>query len=129
MSEIRAGLKYSSSHEWIRLEADGSVLIGITDYAQQALGDVVFVELPEKGEHLDSGNEIAIVESVKAASDIYAPISGEVLELNEGLIEEPSLINSSPYDLGWILRLRPKELESLRDLMDEHEYEVHFKED
>ena len=129
MSEIRAGLKYSSSHEWIRLEADGSVLIGITDYAQQALGDVVFIELPEKGEHLDSGNEIAIVESVKAASDIYAPISGEVLELNEGLIEEPSLINSSPYDLGWILRLRPKELESLRDLMDEHEYEVHFKED
>ncbi|MBV33695.1 MAG: glycine cleavage system protein H [Porticoccaceae bacterium] len=129
MSEIRAGLKYSSSHEWIRLEADGSVLIGITDYAQQALGDVVFVELPEKGEHLDSGNEIAIVESVKAASDIYAPISGEVLELNEGLIEEPSLINSSPYDLGWILRLRPKELESLRDLMDEHEYEAHFKED
>ncbi|MAJ80056.1 MAG: glycine cleavage system protein H [Porticoccaceae bacterium] len=129
MSEIRAELRYSSSHEWIKLEADGSVLIGITDYAQQALGDIVFVELPEKGKHLDSGSEIAIVESVKAASDIYAPISGVILERNEGLIEEPSLINSSPYDLGWILRLRPKELESLRDLMDEHEYELHFKED
>ena len=85
MSEIRAELKYSASHEWIRLEADGSVLIGITDYAQQALGDIVFVELPDKGEYLDLGAEIAIVESVKAASDIYAPISGEVLELNEDL--------------------------------------------
>ena len=129
MSEIRAELKYSASHEWIRLEADGSVLIGITDYAQQALGDIVFVELPDKGEYLDLGAEIAIVESVKAASDIYAPISGEVLELNEDLSAEPSLINDSPYDLGWLLRLRPKDLESLKDLMDEHQYEDHFKDD
>ena len=129
MSEIRAELKYSASHEWIRLEADGSVLIGITDYAQQALGDIVFVELPEKGEYLDLGAEIAIVESVKAASDIYAPISGEVLELNEDLSAEPSLINDSPYDLGWLLRLRPKDLESLKDLMDEHQYEDYFKDD
>ncbi len=127
MSEIRAELKYSASHEWIRLEADGSVLIGITDYAQQALGDIVFVELPDKGEYLDLGAEIAIVESVKAASDIYAPISGEVLELNEDLSAEPSLINDSPYDLGWLLRLRPKDLESLKDLMDEHQYEDYFK--
>ena len=129
MSEIRAELKYSASHEWIRLEADGSVLIGITDYAQQALGDIVFVELPDKGEYLDLGAEIAIVESVKAASDIYAPISGEVLELNEDLSAEPSLINDSPYDKGWLLRLRPKDLESLKDLMDEHQYEDHFKDD
>jgi|TARA_E500000178_G_scaffold56380_1_gene52799 glycine cleavage system H protein len=129
MSEIRAELKYSASHEWIRLEADGSVLIGITDYAQQALGDIVFVELPDKGEYLDLGAEIAIVESVKAASDIYAPISGEVLELNEDLSAEPSLINDSPYDLGWLLRLRPKDLESLKDLMDEHQYEDYFKDD
>ena len=129
MSEIRAELKYSASHEWIRLEADGSVLIGITDYAQQALGDIVFVELPDKGEYLDVGAEIAIVESVKAASDIYAPISGEVLELNEDLSAEPSLINESPYDLGWLLRLRPKDLESLKDLMDEHQYEDYFKDD
>ena len=129
MSEVRAELKYSASHEWIRLEADGSVLIGITDYAQQALGDIVFVELPDKGEYLDLGAEIAIVESVKAASDIYAPISGEVLELNEDLSAEPSLINDSPYDLGWLLRLRPKDLESLKDLMDEHQYEDYFKDD
>ena len=129
MSEIRAELKYSASHEWIRLEADGSVLIGITDYAQQALGDIVFVELPDKGEYLDLGAEIAIVESVKAASDIYAPISGEVLELNEDLSAEPSLINDSPYDLGWLLRLRPKDLESLKDLIDEHQYEDYFKDD
>ena len=129
MSEIRAELKYSASHEWIRLEADGSVLIGITDYAQQALGDIVFVELPDKGEYLDLGAEIAIVESVKAASDIYAPISGEVLELNEDLSAEPSLINDSPYDLGWLLRLRPKDPESLKDLMDEHQYEDYFKDD
>ena len=129
MSEIRAELKYSASHEWIRLEADGSVLIGITDYAQQALGDIVFVELPDKGEYLDLGAEIAIVESVKAASDIYAPISGEVMELNEDLSAEPSLINDSPYDLGWLLRLRPKDLESLKDLMDEHQYEDYFKDD
>ena len=129
MSEIRAELKYSASHEWIRLEADGSVLIGITDYAQQALGDIVFVELPDKGEYLDLGAEIAIVESVKAAQDIYAPISGEVLELNEDLSAEPSLINDSPYDLGWLLRLRPKDLESLKDLMDEHQYEDYFRDD
>ena len=129
MSEVRAELKYSASHEWIRLEADGSVLIGITDYAQQALGDIVFVELPEKGEHLDLGAEIAIVESVKAASDIYAPISGEVLELNQNLSVEPSLINDSPYDLGWLLRLQPSDLESLKDLMDEHQYENYFKDD
>ena len=129
MSEIRAELKYSASHEWIRLEADGSVLIGITDYAQQALGDIVFVELPDKGEYLDLGAEIAIVESVKAASDIYAPISGEVLELNEDLSAEPSLINDSPYDLGWLLRLQPKDLESLKDLMDDHQYEDYFKDD
>jgi glycine cleavage system H protein len=129
MSEVRAELKYSASHEWIRLEADGSVLIGITDYAQQALGDIVFVELPEKGEYLDLGAEIAIVESVKAASDIYSPISGEVLELNEDLSSEPSLINDSPYDLGWLLRLQPKDLESLKDLMDEQQYENYFKDD
>ena len=118
MSEFRTELKYSESHEWVKVEADGSVLIGITDHAQDALGDVVYVELPDVGAEIDAGAEVAVVESVKAASDIYTPISGEVVEVNAGLQDDPSMVNSSPYDLGWFMRLKPRDINSIEDLLD-----------
>ncbi|MDE0763120.1 MAG: glycine cleavage system protein GcvH [Cellvibrionales bacterium] len=118
MSEFRAELKYAESHEWLKIESDGSVLLGITDHAQDALGDVVYVELPDVGDQIDAGAEVAVVESVKAASDIYTPISGEVVEINAGLQDDPSMVNSSPYDLGWFMRLKPQDIQSVEDLLD-----------
>ena len=118
MSEIPNNLKYSKTHEWVEEMDDGSVRIGITDHAQDLLGDMVFVELPEVGHTLGAGDECAVVESVKAASDVYSPLSGEVLEVNEALTEQPELINSMPYEDGWIFRLamsNPSELNSLLD--------------
>lgn len=110
-------LKYTASHEWSRLE-DGVVTVGITDYAQDQLGDVVFTELPEIGRKVAKGEAVAVVESVKTASDIYAPVSGEVVEVNEALVDAPETINESPYEGGWMFRLRaadPSELEALLD--------------
>ncbi|HBO16185.1 MAG TPA: glycine cleavage system protein GcvH [Porticoccaceae bacterium] len=124
MSEFRADLKYSESHEWVKLEADGSVLVGITDHAQDALGDVVYIELPDVGDDMEAGAEVAVIESVKAASDVYAPISGEVLETNQALQEDPGILNRSPYDMGWFMRIRPNDPSSLEDLLDETAYRV-----
>lgn len=124
MSEFRADLKYSESHEWVKLEADGSVLVGITDHAQDALGDVVYIELPYVGDDMEAGAEVAVIESVKAASDVYAPISGEVLETNQALQEDPGILNRSPYDMGWFMRIRPNDPSSLEDLLDETAYRV-----
>lgn len=124
MSEFRADLKYSESHEWVKLEADGSVLVGITDHAQDALGDVVYIELPDVGDDMEAGAEVAVIESVKAASDLYAPISGEVLETNQALQEDPGILNRSPYDMGWFMRIRPNDPSSLEDLLDETAYRV-----
>lgn len=124
MSEFRADLKYSESHEWVKLEADGSVLVGITDHAQDALGDVVYIELPDVGDDMEVGAEVAVIESVKAASDVYAPISGEVLETNQALQEDPGILNRSPYDMGWFMRIRPDDPSSLEDLLDETAYRV-----
>ncbi len=107
MSEIPADLRYTKSHEWVRTLPDGSVEIGITDHAQHALGDLVFVEVPEAGRQLSPGDACAVVESVKAASDVYSPLAGEVLAGNELLAQQPELINSDPYGQGWILRLKP----------------------
>lgn len=107
MSELPGDLKYTSEHEWLRQEEDGSVTIGITDHAQSALGDLVYVELPEVGQEVESGGEMAVVESVKAASDVYAPISGSVTAVNEVLADDPEKINSDPYGDGWIVRLQP----------------------
>ena len=118
MSDFRAELKYAESHEWLKIESDGSVVLGITDHAQDALGDVVYVELPDVGDQIDAGAEVAVVESVKAASDIYTPISGEVVEINAGLQDDPSMVNNSPYDLGWFMRLKPQDLQSIEDLLD-----------
>jgi len=107
MSTLPADLKYTKSHEWVRSLADGSVEIGITDHAQHALGDLVFVEVPEAGRALKSGEPCAVVESVKAASDVYAPLAGEVLAGNERLAKEPETVNAEPYGAGWLMRLKP----------------------
>lgn len=107
MSELPGDLRYTSEHEWLRQEEDGSVTVGITDHAQSALGDLVYVELPEVGQELEAGGEMAVVESVKAASDVYAPISGSVLDVNADLADDPEKINADPYGEGWIVRLQP----------------------
>ncbi len=107
MTELPGDLLYTDEHEWLRKEEDGSVTIGITDHAQVALGDLVYVELPDVGEEVDAGGEMAVVESVKAASDVYAPIAGEILEVNEDLADDPETINSDPYGDGWIVRMQP----------------------
>ena len=107
MSELPGDLKYTKEHEWLRREEDGSVTIGITDHAQSALGDLVYVELPEVGQDVESGGEMAVVESVKAASDVYAPIGGTVTAVNDELADDPEKINADPYGDGWIVRLQP----------------------
>lgn len=111
-------LHYAATHEWARLEADGSVTVGITEYAQQALGDVMYVELPMVGAVVLAAGFTGIVESVKAASDIYAPIAGTVLAVNEALADTPELINEDPYGAGWFYRLRPEEPSQLNALLD-----------
>ncbi|WHI45246.1 glycine cleavage system protein GcvH [Microbulbifer sp. JMSA004] len=122
MSEIRNELKYLSSHEWARLEEDGTVTIGISDHAQDALGDVVYVETPEVGTNLAAGDEAGVVESVKAASDIYSPVSGEVVAVNEALEEAPETVNSSPYDDGWFFRIKPSDVSELDNMLDADTY-------
>ena len=122
MSESPENLKYLSSHEWVKLEDDGSVTVGISDHAQDLLGDIVFVELPEVGQRLGAEEEAAVVESVKAASDIFSPIGGEVTEINEKLLEAPDLINGSPYEDGWFFKMQPDDLESLNTLLSSEEY-------
>jgi glycine cleavage system H protein len=107
MSELPGDLLYTRDHEWLRREDDGSVTIGITDHAQGALGDLVYVELPEVGLEVSEAGEMAVVESVKAASDVYAPISGEIIAVNEDLADDPEKINSDPYGDGWIVRMEP----------------------
>ncbi len=123
MSELRPELKYLASHEWARLEEDGTVTIGITDHAQEALGDVVYVEAPEVGSHVSVGEEVGVVESVKAASDIYSPVSGEVVAVNEALEEAPETVNSSPYDEGWFFRVQPDDIDELENCLSADEYQ------
>tara|TARA_B110000116_G_C16721358_1_gene529272 strand:- start:66 stop:455 length:390 start_codon:yes stop_codon:yes gene_type:complete len=107
MSELPGDLNFTKEHEWLRQEEDGTVTIGITDHAQSALGDLVYVELPEVGQEVEAGGEMAVVESVKAASDVYAPIAGEVVAVNEELADDPEKINGDAYGDGWIVRMRP----------------------
>ncbi len=122
MSELRKELKYLSSHEWARVETDGIVAVGITDHAQEALGDVVYVETPEVGSTVNAGEEAGVVESVKAASDIFSPVSGEVVEVNESLEDEPETVNSSPYDDGWFFKVKASDLTELDGAMTADEY-------
>lgn len=124
MSELRAELKYLSSHEWARVEDDGTVTIGITDHAQEALGDVVFVECPEVGSTVTMGEEAGVVESVKAASDIFSPVSGEVIAINELLEDAPETVNSSPFDDGWFFKVQPDSLEDLENALDMEAYKA-----
>lgn len=122
MSEIPSELRYARTHEWARLEEDGTITVGITDHAQSALGDVVFVEQPEVGAQVAAQEEAGVVESVKAASDIYAPVSGTVVAINEELEDAPENVNEDPYGDGWFFRLEPDDSADLNDLMDAEAY-------
>jgi glycine cleavage system H protein len=122
MSEIPGELKFLSSHEWARIEDDGTVTVGISDHAQDLLGDIVFVELPEVGKIVAAEGEAAIVESVKAASDVYSPLSGEIIAVNDSLETSPEIINDSPYDDGWFFKIKPDNLDELADLLDAESY-------
>ncbi|APX93131.1 glycine cleavage system protein H [Halomonas sp. 1513] len=122
MSAIPSNLRYTKSHEWVLDNGDGTVTLGITDHAQQALGDVVFVELPEVGQELASGEEFGVIESVKAASDLYAPLGGEVVAVNENLEDAPETVNESPYEDGWIAKLKLSDSDALAGLLDAEAY-------
>ncbi len=119
---IPADLKYTESHEWVRTEADGTLTVGITDHAQQALGDIVFLELPEAGRQVSAGDAIAVIESVKAASDIYAPVSGEIVASNADLVDAPDEVNSEPYE-SWLFKIKPAADAKLDGLIDAAAYE------
>ena len=123
MSNLPAELRYAASHEWARLEQDGSVTVGITDHAQEALGDVVYVELPEVGKSLAAGEQAGVVESVKAASDIYAPLGGEVIAVNEALADAPESVNTEPYG-AWFFKLKPASVAELDQLLDAAAYQA-----
>jgi glycine cleavage system H protein len=123
MSNIPANLKYLDSHEWARVESDGTVTIGISDHAQGALGDLVFVDVPEVGKSLTKGGAAAVVESVKAASDVYSPVSGEVVAANDALGSSPELVNSDPYGAGWLFKIKPSNTAELQQLLDATAYE------
>ncbi|WOJ97551.1 glycine cleavage system protein GcvH [Congregibacter brevis] len=126
MSQVLPELRYARSHEWARVEDDGTVTVGISDHAQEALGDVVFVELPDEGAELAAGDEAGVVESVKAASDIYAPISGTVVAVNSLLEDAPETVNGDSYHDGWFFRLQPQDLEEVQTLlMDAESYQTH----
>src|SRR5262249_32885360 len=127
MSTVPADLKYTRTHEWVRSLKDGTVEIGITDHAQHSLGDLVFVEVPEPGRQVGAGEPCAVVESVKAASDVYSPIAGEVTEGNPELTTTPELINQDPYGAGWMMRVKPANAAVLAELMSPAEYEALLK--
>ena len=122
MNEIPGDLKFKTSHEWVRVEQDGTVTVGISDHAQDLLGDIVFVELPDKGTQMNAEDEVAIVESVKAASDVYSPVSGEIIEVNELLLDNPETVNESPYSDGWFYKIQPDDLDEINELLSPEEY-------
>ncbi len=124
MSNIPADLKYAKTHEWVRLNDDGSVTVGISDNAQEQLGDMVYVEVPDVGKVVTAAQACAVVESVKAASDVYAPLAGEILEVNGKLVDSPEIVNQDPYGEGWMFSLRPSGPGALEDLMDAAAYEA-----
>lgn len=122
MSDIPGDLKFLSSHEWARINDDGTVTIGISDHAQSQLGDIVYVELPEVGKEVEFEGDTAIVESVKAASDVYSPISGEIVETNDAIEQEPEIVNQSPFEEGWFFKIRPHNIEEFSGLLSPEEY-------
>jgi glycine cleavage system H protein len=122
MSTIPENLKYTKTHEWVQVMDDGTIRVGITDHAQDQLGDMVFVELPETGITLNAGEDCAVVESVKAASDVYTPVSGEVIEANENIVDSPELVNKDPYGDGWIFRIKPSDESDMDNLLSASDY-------
>ena len=129
MSNIPSELKYASSHEWVRNEGNGIVTVGITEHAQDLLGDMVFVELPDVGDEVSTGDDVAVAESVKAASDIYAPVSGEVVEVNEDLEDSPELVNSDAFGDGWLFKIKLDDEGELANLLDAEGYANSIDED
>lgn len=128
MSGFPAELRYAPSHEWVRVEDDGIVTVGISDHAQALLGDLVFVETPQVDSQVSAGGACAVVESVKAASDVYAPVSGEILEVNSLLMDSPELINSDPYGQGWIFKIKASDPDEVENLLDAEGYEASIEE-
>ena len=129
MSNIPDALKYAKSHEWVKIDDNGVATVGISDHAQHALGDIVFVELPEPGDMVNAREEVAVVESVKAASDVFSPVSGEVLEVNEALMDRPETVNSSPYEEGWFFKLQLRDAAELDELMNTDSYADHCQDE
>ncbi|KAF7783590.1 MULTISPECIES: glycine cleavage system protein GcvH [Pseudoalteromonas] len=129
MSNIPSELKYATSHEWVRAEGDGTYTVGITEHAQELLGDMVFVDLPDVGDEVDAGEDCAVAESVKAASDIYAPIGGEIVAVNEELEDSPESVNNDPYGDGWLFRVKASDESELENLLDAEGYEANIDED
>ncbi|RFF30532.1 glycine cleavage system protein GcvH [Wenzhouxiangella sediminis] len=129
MSDIPSDLRYAESHEWVSQEEEGVVKVGISDHAQEQLGDLVFVELPEEGDTLNRGDACSVVESVKAASDIYSPVSGEVVVVNEALADTPEIVNNDPYGDGWLFSVKLDDPGELDELMDAEAYKEHLAED
>lgn len=127
MIKIPTELKYTQTHAWVRLEEDGTYLVGITEHAQSQLGELVFVDLPDIGIRIHSSDEVCVVESVKAASDVYSPLSGTIIAVNEDLEESPSLVNSDPYHDGWLYRMKPSDLDEMDELLDDEAY-AHYLE-
>lgn len=124
MSNIPGNLRYTKSHEWVKVEADGTLTIGITDHAQELMGDMVYVDLPEAGRKLDAGKECAVVESVKAASDVYAPVTGEITQSNAALADAPETVNKDPHGEGWIFKMKPANAGDVQKLLDAKAYEA-----
>lgn len=123
MNEYPPDVVYASTHEWARKEEDGTITVGISDFAQEQLGDIVYIELPGIGDTATVGDEIAVVESVKAASDIYSPVSGEVVRINEKLEDEPEIVNGEPYDQGWFFAVQPDDVDELENLLSAEDYQ------
>lgn len=122
MSNLPTELKYAKSHEWAKNEGDGTLTVGITDHAQEQLGDLVFVDLPEEGDSVEAGSDCAVVESVKAASDIYSPVSGEIITVNAALAESPEMVNEAPYGDGWLFKVKMSDASELDNLLDADGY-------
>lgn len=124
MSQTPKDLRYTKTHEWVRKEGDGTVSVGITDHAQELLGDMVYVELPDTGRQVEKDKECAVVESVKAASDVYAPVGGEIVAVNQAVVDSPEAVNKDPYGAGWMFRMRPAEMGDVDNLLDAAAYEA-----
>ncbi|UPW19473.1 glycine cleavage system protein GcvH [Agarivorans sp. TSD2052] len=129
MANIPAELRYASTHEWVRSEGDGVYTVGISEHAQELLGDMVFIDLPDVGDDIDAGDDCAVAESVKAASDIYAPLSGEVLEINEDLEDSPELVNSDAYGDGWMFKVKVSDETEVENLLSAEDYSATIEED